>query len=1054
MSNFQQSPLSGTVSPSCLEPQVPTDRILFHIPKFDKFGEILHDRLHGLLYYTENIEGKFTLITNYFDRDEDRINFKIVEGETDLEGLVYGGTHTQRELLEKNEPNKLFFSDIDTWKKNRALNWAELQNKMMLRDMRDVETFTYFDEFRQGLVSLESIKPGTLKEYFSELKNKFRENELPILRDYFDIERDKYIGIPLLGLGLFQGIVWIVFEETQTEKFTDPNTIIRLIKQFMIAYDTLLLDWDTAEDNMKRISVLDKVIEEITETNPIQEICGVKKYYTIQRKYYTEKIKRSDEVVNEIFKTLNRTAIITILLDSFAHNISAHSLTALSWWFRERADYLDTSNANERLKIEQMGQNQNPLILFSQKYPNKTLSKELYPLFKFLLEKGAFWSGITRRTNFTGKTSSLYSILWYDFINNPLYLGTIANTEKVKKLHLNITIYQEEIREDDAVFINRKVIKKNQHGVLLDGAFATINFADFWDSPHPDSRDSVFVQKGTLYEALKLQLEQLRVFFPSGVVGKHAFFTLLENEIRNVKHYQGEILQGIQENGLVLNLSFHLRPIDSSAETTDQQQLVKVGVWLKHPIRLDARLLLRYIQGLDSGIITKETSQPQLGGNYQDKICASMLLTNSFYQVQEESSDLGLIYYPWIKTAGYRIREESSSTITEFEVSHRKYKNTTAEKFEQAFVSEKGKGYLKKYFHLWVGADILELSQGQESVPELENPARFRFLVLPNASKDLCYAYQSQGIFRILTSAKPNNVGEAYQQWLGSWLKDQGGNHNMAIDFKYGDTLRGRLMYHAGKCIFQSYQELKRDPLLAIYQSLPQKQTLVMIHGNSKVANENTGFNYRTHGELQRHFLGGKAMEDVQTLSLEYQAELMEVLATRICIFDRRGYNRLFPQDSTGTIPGIKDPQKGRLDFYRNNVFLDFRGEDLVEFEQVRSQGFQNLHFLVLHLSFIETMPDGKEPGSTYDEERIIEFIDQEILQGIPPEAVANNFFLVITTGRGRMIWWEKIQARPEYSRFVTFRPIESILSVVEDALQMHDDFEMKYNMVKLLFGS
>jgi len=54
------------------------------------------------------------------------------------------------------------------------------------------------------------------------------------------------------------------------------------------------------------------------------------------------------------------------------------------------------------------------------------------------------------------------------------------------------------------------------------------------------------------------------------------------------------------------------------------------------------------------------------------------------------------------------------------------------------------------------------------------------------------------------------------------------------------------------------------------------------------------------------------------------------------------------------------------------------------------------------------------------------------------------------------MEWWDKIkeEENKEYARFTTFRPIESILRSVESALEMPDDFDLKNNLIKLLFGS
>ncbi|AEE53073.1 hypothetical protein [Haliscomenobacter hydrossis] len=1062
-------------------------RIAFTIPEFDRFGEILHDRLHGLVYYMENIEGKFMLITNYFDRDELRIDQKKQAGEKDLEGLIYGGTLTQRQLLEKDEPihyiNSLSEAEWDVtqkekWKQARDRNWAKLNRQIMLRDMKDVETFGFFEDFRQGVLSFESVKPGKLKDYFREFNNIFRENEYPILNDYFNLKQDRYIGIPLLGVGLFQGIVWIIFENSQTRKISNPDTIRRLIKTFQLNYDNLLLDWDTTGVNIKRQSVIDAAIDRIEVTNPIQIACDVKKYYEIQKNFLDEKIKRSNDVVDEVLKSLNRMAIITILLDSFAHNISAHSLTALSWWFRERAEYLENPDEEERQRMEQLGQDKNPLILLSKLFPQKTLSRELYPLFKFLLEKGAFWSGITRQTNFTGKSSSLFNILWYDFINNPLYLGTIANTEEVSKLHINLTIYTNETPTAGSPFLNTKTIKTNAENIPLDGTFASIDLADFAENQRQNNNaasidknqpiESIFIKKNDLlFGSFKQELEKLRAFFPGGVVGKHAFFTLLENEIRNVKHFKDEVLKDIQKNGLVLNISIHERPIDSTLVSQAEDQLFKIGVWLKHPVALTADLLLRRIEGLEKDIVTVDTGQPQLGGNYQDKICATMLLTSSFDLVQDNSSPLGRIYYPWIKTAGSNVQGNQATQIQEFEVSYRKYRGIDQDEFNRRFASEQGMGYLKKYFHLWKGADIMALDGKQALQMDLENLARFRFLVLPPASTQLRIQYEAEGIIRILESEKiPTNIAEAYQQWLPQWLKSVRGTQNIAFTFWYGQTKIGRVIFLDGECRYQNYQQLRHfqssDPLFPAIQNIPQQIELHTEHGG-KSSMSKPLLSYRSHGELMSHFYGGKTIQSVETLAENDLGELIEVLTTRICIFDRRTYNRLYPEDSQSQVDkeikigeqtNIKAIQRERLELFRQQLFLDFRNEGQVDFEEIKKRGFQYFHFLVLHLSFIEGMLDGRENDSKYSEERIIEFIDEQILQGESPDTVGNDFCVVITTGRGRTLWWEKIKANPAYARFVTFRPIESILGVVEDAQQIHDDFDMKHNMVKLLFGS
>lgn len=1058
------------------------DQLSFTIPDFDRFGEVLHDRLHGVTYYFNEMQYKFMLITNYLDRDEMRIEKLRENSPGDTERLIYGGTNNQRFILEKDDPHNYIQKNKHwkraLWAEERNPYWYNLYRKIMPRE--GVETFKSFDDFRDGLLELKSVEPKRLKDYFKDLDSIFRKNEHPIIADYFDIKKDLYIGIPLLGMGLFQGIVWIVFNHLEIDKFNTEEKVRNLIRLFQVNYDNLLLDWGITEKNIKRQVIINRATLEIEETNPIQIACGLKKYYEIQNNYFTERINRAEELNQQILRQYNRTAIITILLDSFAHNISAHSLTALSWWFRERATFLESGDEEIKEMIMKQSQGSNPLIRFSELYPNKNLSRELYPLFKFLLEKGAFWSGITRQTNFTGKVSSLYNVLWYDFVNNPLYLGTIANTEEVRKLHINLTIYQNEDKEKDELFFNTKTIKKTSSGKLLDGTFATINLADFKKeqeknvTEHTNSSatsintetTSVFIEitNQELFTAFKAELERYRVFFPGGVIGKHAFFTLLENEIRNVKHYTGKILKAIQTEGLILNISIHERPIDSE-HPSGENQLFKIGVWLKHPVMLTSTILLRRIEGLDNDILTAETSQPQLGGNYQDKICAAMLITNSFERVQDKETALGEIYYPWIKTAGHRIPKKSKEQVLDFEVSQRKYIQVNEKEFASRFESEQDWGYLKKYFHLWKGADILNVQNHNLGDSfELENFARFRFLFLSSEMINQQSKYQSEGIIRVISApAEPENIEKAYQIWLPQWLKLKKGTQDIVFTFSEGDTRVGRISCINSIARFENYEEVVETDLdetaYTQLNAIPQNITLSLEHGG-KLSLAPGAFNYRFHGELIKRFCEGKRMENAR-MNLDNTYELIEVLATRIQIFDRRIYNRLYTSASVRSSLATKKDrlskqietrQKDRLKLYRKNLFIDFRNETLDHFKKFQQKGFQQIHFLILHLSFIEGMKDAQ--GNTYSEKRIIDFIDDQILQGTPPVLVGNDFVLVITTGRGRMEWWDKIKEKPEYARFVTFRPIESILGVVEDALQMHDDFEMKFNMVKLLFGS
>ncbi|MCC6460514.1 MAG: hypothetical protein IT260_08590 [Saprospiraceae bacterium] len=1046
------------------EPLKSSQNIRFEIPEFHEFGEILHDRLHAVLYHVEEWESKFMLITNLFDRDPDRIRQLREQQAEDLEVLHYSGTKMQRQILEKDAPEYYINAnhgawDPLAWREERTQNWEVLHNRHLTRES---ETFGVFSLFREGTLGVENIQVSSLADYFnSTAMSVVQQNEQPIIGDYFELATDKYIGIPLMGMGLFQGIVWIVFKDEEKKRFKKNRYIRRLIKQFQMEYDNLALSWDVKGVNIQKRSLINENIKAVNPTNAIQEECNLIKFYSISERYYDERIKQNDAVADKIKGQYLKTATITILLDSFAHNISAHSLTTLSWWFRERAEYFEEKG---KQFIEAMGRDENPLIRHSKLTDKASLSREMFPLFKFLLEKGAFWSGITRQTNFTGKISSLYSVLWYDFANNPLYLGTIANTEEVRKLYINITIYEKEERPETENFKNTKIIKRGANGQLLDGSFAVVNLDDF-SLKNQQAQRSIFVEEGQLYAALRPELESIRAFFPGGVVGKHAFFTLLENEIRNVKHFKDATLRAIQREGLVLNISIHERPVDSNKPApTSSYELLKIGVWLGHPVKdgLTADLLLKRIEGLDKEIVTEDSFQPRLGGNYQDKLCASMLLTNTFDRVQEKDSSLGKIYYPWLKTAGYKIREDDQAQRLEFEVSQRKYKDVTDEDLSLDFLSEAGEGYLKKYFHLWKGADIISIDGSKDLAhTEMENLARFRFLHIADPAQYAPHIYKQEGIIRILQGhSKPGDVAEAYQRWLPIWLKKDKRNQDVAYTFVEGDSIAGRITFEAGCVRFESVDQVRDadndDERFARFKAIPTRIEIAIEHG-AHMTVEPDKFNYRSHGEFISRFCQGDHLYNLKTMDLADTYDLLEALCTRICIFDRRSYSRMYLGEETSgtqpeTDPAKKELQLARLELYREKLFIDFRSENLEHWHTVQQAGFQHFHFLILHLSFIESMKDAKD--NSYSEERILDFIDDQILQGAPPESVGDDFILVITTGRGRMAWWDKVKSDSQYARFTTFRPIESILGAVEDALQMPDDIDLKYNLTKLLFGS
>jgi hypothetical protein len=165
--------------------------------------------------------------------------------------------------------------------------------------------------------------------------------------------------------------------------------------------------------------------------------------------------------------------------------------------------------------------------------------------------------------------------------------------------------------------------------------------------------------------------------------------------------------------------------------------------------------------------------------------------------------------------------------------------------------------------------------------------------------------------------------------------------------------------------------------------------------------------------------------------------EFTEAILSVVVIFDNRVFER-FPKD------GSKKPIK----HYENKLNLSVFAEDKDEFEKNiktysddNNDKFKTINFLIIHLSFIEFLE--------YRGEKINDFVSEQIE---PLKKLSKNLILVITTGRGRGEWWEKL--KPEYKEYTIFKPIESILSSIEAGVSYKDDIDIKFNLIKVLFGS
>lgn len=229
---------------------------------------------------------------------------------------------------------------------------------------------------------------------------------------------------------------------------------------------------------------------------------------------------------------------------------------------------------------------------------------------------------------------------------------------------------------------------------------------------------------------------------------------------------------------------------------------------------------------------------------------------------------------------------------------------------------------------------------------------------------------------------------------------------------------------------------------------------LLFAHrGTQKIDNRTLSFS--SHGDFVDYFFKG----DCEAMSKIQFFEFFEMVLTRIVIIDNRIFNLLKTKNdlkaeySNGN--GFKRNKNTHLYKLKNKLLLEVYPESSQLKQTVPGIDFsfdkyimQAYNFVVIHLSYIENILG-------YREENIKRFIDEMIIK--KDEEIPTNFILVITTARGRSEWWEKLVNSPEwetYRKFVTFRPIESIINAVSDGHALNDDFQIKINLTRVLFGS
>jgi len=1020
-------------------------------PNIKEFYNDLMDRVHMRVEAYLCLDQPFTLIINAKPRDHEAGTI-IRESRYGSFELTFAGIEAQRQFLQEKEAELSpdVWHEVDlAWKTladpQKTDNFNTKDASIGLRLSPEFPNFSF--------ESIEENGKGTLVDYFFDAAGNFRDNpfqqeEHTILDAYFDIKDYCYLSLPLVQFAEFDGFVHVIYHKQEQKKLCNNNGELRrkrvgyLIADISRTYEYLILDWELGRNEPPKYrmrflnDVLEGALHQVLLTTPIfKELSRYyAHYYKKHQNNIRKRLERNAQLPPKILDQYRRIAIMSILIDSYTHNISAHSLVALEGWFHQRA-IKHGLEGELRASVAKL-----PIILREQSF-----DLEVQRMLDFLLGRGAFWTGLTRDYSFGGEVVSIFKLLWQYFINNPLYLGTIAYTEGILKLNIRVTILEETKVEAAGLLYSKKVI--------LDDDFIVIDLKQYDDAEELRKKGiSGFIQKGARFEEISAKLEEMNVFLPGGVVGRHAFFTILENEIRNVKHFPKAVRDQMILDGLTLNISIEEAYINTELKQQGKpNECFLLGVWLRHPTRVSEHLIIDRLERLWGDIILQDTYTPRLGGTSQDKICTSMLFNNSFRDVQKdeyERSERDHQFYPWLKTGYYPSDGfwKENDIIQEWVLSARRVlnKGSNFAQAQDAFADEfKGAktGYYKKFFHLWKGAHVHTVKPNTEINQVWENLSRFKFMHLsePQGAQYLIQflKLRQKGIIRIINQHY-DNPSAAYYNWLSTWLKLL---HQQELTYVFvQDSAFVAVLRWDGKQIEHHWDDSRMEEITS-----SSAVKLNLAHGNHDTNLGIPELRYRNHGILMQYFCQNKGLDE-QVMPPERAAELVEMLATRICIYDNRVAERI----------------EGMNEAKMQSLGCVIRREEQNTWESERdasTDGFLNYHFLVIHLSFIETFID--EMGEKkYTEDMVDEFFKQEILKSNKAlDECPSNFLLVVTSGRGRSQWLSSLGRQSQEGEqnllpYVTFRPVESLIGAVSTAMDKMDDFELKYQLCKILFGS
>jgi len=820
-----------------------------------------------------------------------------------------------------------------------------------------------------------------------------------------------------------------------------------------------------SENNDKQNSNTIDILIQLTEKPEVKELLG---FDTILYKDcpltpdFDEKIWRpnlillieklqhftDDALINHINnqRLLRKTAIISILIDSFSHNISAHSLNAVIWLYLKRQERLDyrflveknelTRNVLDHKCDSARDTSRCTCVLLSNKEIKdiaESASKDYETLGANDSTYNTDYFSIHDIINYMNKTTRdrlfYFHELPYD-INHPenkmkpiipvpldcemanflTYIneksafwngvtrdipsgGMITDWYSILYQFANNPLFLGTIAHSEGIY---KIKVKVGYNKITPMDFVNIDISQLF-SDLENHENNQFITYGDKFSTLRKELANLgKVFIPGGVIGKHALFTIFENTLRNIKHCK--ISGHSQEIIFCINIY------------SVNDKLFKLTCWLDNKSEFTKDDKKEMDKKLENTIITEDGS-PILGGTSQDKICAAMLFNNRFSSIEISNYFIikndNVIKAPWIEIKALS-----------------------------------GKKIIKRSLHLWKGSlstelDINQLSGSEKEIKE--NTSRFKFVYYNIISEKDDHIISENGLIRLIPKdEKPaeESIDNWYCVWDKKWLKykkpvyfARAAGNNPEYNHKIAVTDKGYYKYfYLENSDVKAQEYLNENNLMSIR----------FAHGEVSGVSKNI-LQYRNHGPLVENYVEDNNNVLIDPLCFKKghsEGEFIETLLTKIEIYDNRIYDRV--------------NNRGKTELFKDSLSLDIKDEKCMQngkktdfkFPKYNNKSDQNI--IIIHLSLIESFKG-------YSETNINEFV--KIYFG---DYLNENSKLVITTGRGRGLWWDCLKKHSDTIplEHILFKPIDSLLAAVQEGLIYHDDFMVKHNLMKVIFGS